>query len=423
VRLGALVLLFCLSGAGFGQSVLTFDDGLSEAAKSNPALQSADSAADAARDIWKGTIGAFMPTVSGILQEERSDVLLPQSSLNQGQSTVYSWGPEVSWGLFSGFASVAATKQAFHNFKAAEATERNVSASVRLNFRTYFGELLFLKQDIELLKSIAAKLHADADFVKIEYQGGVGARWNYLEAESQAEEADWEVYQAQTEVRSTRQHVLALLGRPQFEELTVTGSLEVPHPPGSSDEFVIKALSDHPNVVFQKEQIEVARGGVLGAASQFIPTLNATYSYLWQDDVWPPQTRTWDLTAGFNIPIFNGGSSVEAYKQAKTTVQEQRQTLSDVQNTVKSAIEDAFAAYRALDARLKAVRAELAAEAEREETVRAEYKAGRASYFEWNTAVNSYVTLQKQELQSMLDDYNALGAWESSLGLGAAERQ
>jgi outer membrane protein TolC len=229
------------------------------------------------------------------------------------------------------------------------------------------------------------------------------------------------VYQAQVGVRASRQHLLQLLGRPSWEDLSVTGALDVPPPPGSTDDFVIKALSDHPDVQFQKEQIAVADGGILLSESQFLPTATATYTYLWQDNVWPPPTRNWDLLMAVNLPVFNGGSSVEGFKQAKATRVQQQQTLSDTQNTVKSAIEDAFANYQALYSRLKAIREELAAEAEREETVRAEYKAGRASYFEWNTAVNEHVTFEKQELQSMLDAYNAYGAWERSLGLGAAE--
>jgi multidrug efflux system outer membrane protein len=407
--------------AGAAVPELSWDECLREVRAENPRLASAEEGIRSARATWRTTWSNWLPSVNGVAEEEKTAVIFTDAALNTGTSTIYRIGPKAAWNLFNGFGSTGASLSAWHTFKQAHAAKDQTAYQLRFQLRDAFGQLLFLEKQAELLRGIAAKLHGDADFVKVRYEGGVAARWSWLEAEAAAEEADWEALQADLRFRSEKKRLLSVLGRPATDNVRVKGELATPPPPEAVDSFVESARNEHPDVKFQFENVEIARGLELKAQSAVWPSATLTYSYLWQEDVWPPTIRSWDLLGNITLPLFNGGANVNGILAARDTVRQQEGALEDVKNAAGSAVEDAFAQYRASFARLKAVRTQLAASAEREETMRAQYKAGNATFFEWNFAVTEYVDVQKAELNARLDAYSAQSAWERSLGVGLEE--
>lgn len=383
----------------------------------NPNLASLRASERAALSEVKASLLRHMPSASFIYEKDQSEVIFPDAFLNTGPSRIDRHGWRGGLNLFSGFGILGANRAAISNFHRSREDTRRVSAQLRFDLRDAFDRLLLVQEREKLLTEIAGRLEADVAMVQIRFDAGLAPRWSLLSAKAQAAEAKWRIQEAALALRAGGRRLFSILGRDGGDSIRVSGSFDAETPPDAPDSGA-GDLRTNPEVAFREETLRIAREEVKIARSGFFPTVNLSGQYLWQDSSWPPRIRTWTLGLGINLPVFSAPRVYYLMDAAKERVVQEERRLAGTRFSTLDSIEEAYARYRAAFEKVSVTRALLGAEVEREETLRASFKVGRASYFEWNSAVTRRNQLELALLEDRFASDLSRAAWVRSLGLG-----
>jgi outer membrane protein TolC len=390
-----------------------------EVSRTNPDLAGLRAAEAAARSDFKASVLRHLPSANLIYEKDQSEIIFPDSFLNTGPSRIHRHGWRGGLNLFSGFGTVGSNRAALALLRRSGEELRRASAQIRLELREAFGRLLFVQERTKLLEGIAARLDTDVELVDIRFKAGLAPRWSLLSAKAQADEARWRIGESRLAITARRRKLLSLLGRTGAEDLAASGEIGVEGPPEGPPDAGF--LDGHPDVAVRDESLRLAKDLVTVAQSGFWPAVNLSALYLWQDAEWPPSIRTWSVGLGVSLPVFSAPRTYFEWDAAKKRVRQEEHRLFSARRLVVDNVTDAYARYRSAYDRLAVAESLLAAEVEREETLRAAFKVGRANFFEWNAAVTRRNQLELSLLDDRLGAYLARAGWTRSLGRGLEE--
>lgn len=183
----------------------------------------------------------------------------------------------------------------------------------------------------------------------------------------------------------------------------------------NADPTVQTAVADH----------RAAKQRTAAARADFLPNLDASASagYTYNDLQSEAVAETWSVGAQLSVPLFNGGRTRGALKEAKATEQTESFEVQDAVLDLVLEVENALTLYDQRTAEVAADRTALEASQAALTAARADYSAGQTSY---NTVLNSLNSQKQAELAllvtrlAQLDAYldvaaSAAGAWVDGL--------
>ena len=421
----APLFLYLVGGFGgvsplFGAESIDWNTCVQEVAGRNPALAGLRASREAARLDVKASMLRHMPSANLVYERDQSEVIFKDSFLNTGPSIISRHGWKGGLNLFSGFGILGSNRASLSAYRRTGEELRRASAQIRFDLREAFGGLLLVQRRIKILRTVAERLKGDVELVDIRFKAGLAPRWSILSARAQADEARWRIEETELLIRARRRKLLSVLGREGNGAFEVSGSFEFEKP---TEAFGPEGhpIETHPDVAFRQESLQLAKHQVMIAQSGFWPTVNISGQYLWQDSQWPPKIRTWFVGLGVSLPVFSAPRSYYLLEAAKKRVEQESRRLAGSKFLTTESQVGAYARHRTSYNRLAITEKLLEAEVEREETLRAAFKVGRANYFEWNSAVIRRNQLEITRLDEELDAYLSRAAWLRSLGVGLEE--
>lgn len=319
---------------------LSLDDCLRIALSNNYAVRKADLDRELYRIGKRVAFTAFLPTVAATAGYNAYAKDPPMSEKQFGTASV-----DVAWPVFlpsSWFLYSAAR----HGYAAAGISARYVRQSIALQTTVNYYNVLVQQDVIAALESQLAAARETAQRVAGLAAEGLAARWEGDQARLAAEAREAELNAARRRLTVLRGELLRGLGLSPTADIRLSG--EIPpaeRPPGSVEDWVLRALEIHPELAIADRQVVIQSHRVRQAICEFLPTVSLFSSGTWTGNDLAAHAENW--VTGFKAAwtLFDGLANVARYKAAKV---ERRQTELARENTFLSIIIGVVAAEAAL---------------------------------------------------------------------------
>ena len=402
----ALALLLLTAGPAAGAAVLTWQEGIREAAQYNPDLTAARYSAAGARARYQGSYSPLLPQLSASAS----------SGVSDSSSESHSAGFSLKQNLFSGGRNRASINQTQAQWDAAEASVSAMKAQVGFELKSAFAQLLFVQELLALTEKIDRRREENVDLVKLRYEAGREHQGSYLRIKASAAQARFEVAQAGRAQRGAQREMGRGMGREAPDGISVGG------------EFGIRPLEPAPDIGRAAQttpahreadaQAQAAGAGVGIAKSRYLPAVDAVGSAGLKSSKWPPDESAWSAGIALTFPFFPGGKTVFDVKEAKAEQARALANLRTVDDKTAAELESRFAALQDAVERVAVRREVLEAADLRSEIARAQYTTGLLSFQDWDLIENDLIDNQKTMLATLRDAVLAEAAWERALGKG-----
>jgi outer membrane protein TolC len=406
-----LIIMLFTAPAIFAEAelVLTWDDCVKQAVKSNPELVSAQEALKQSEADKRITQSAALPDISVGMQGSTSD------TASQPQTDSYSYSLTGRQLLFDGFKTSKDIDEAQANISAFGYNYAVVSSDVRLDLRTAFVELLRAQELISLTTVIAERREQNLELVNLRYEAGREHKGSLLTAEADLARAQFEITRAERSVSLAQRQLVKGLGFDKGKPIKVTGPFAI------QEEYEAKpdlaSLAD--TTPFLKELIaqkEASRFNLESAKADFFPRVFLNSQVGRSSSDWPPDGSEWSAGVSVSVPLFEGGSRIAGVSKAKSRVRQAEADERSGRDSVLVTLEGAWKDFQDTVANLTVQKKFLHAAEERAKIARAQYENGLISFDDWIIIEDNLVNARKSYLNAQADVMLAEAAWIQAQG-------
>jgi len=392
---------------------LTWEDGVAEASRANPALASSHLSVDASRATYYSSFNGFLPALS---------LSNSVSESNTARKPAWSASASASLTLFSA-GEASRIRSASASLNAAEASLRAASASLRSSLRQTFSALLFAQSFLETARRITAIRRHDSELVTLRYEAGRESKGNMLRAKAQTLQADYSVASAERDLRTARRDMARFLGREAFTAFVATGTFASAPPPPRPEDFR-GLLPLRTDVAIAEATLRSSRASFDVAKSVFWPSLSASYSRTRTGASEFPSARSaWSAGATASYALFGGGPTA-AYLNTKASRLGWERTQSDLNAARQAALSDletSWSNYANAAEQVVVQEALLEAARQRNDEADIRYGTGLLSFDNWEVIVSDRVSTERQALSARRAAMDAETAWHRALGRALGE--
>lgn len=398
--------------AGQAQDGLTWRRAVELALAHHPDLRKARAALEAKAHNRNQALGAYLPSVDGSVSRKHE----AGGSASSGDSLAL--GLEATQPIFTGFNTTGEAMQAWKEWEAARWAYAEQSVEVRQSLRDAYVEMLRLYKLLEVDRRIAARRQDNADLLKLRYEAGREHEGSSHRAQAIAEQAAFDVRQAQRRINSQSLALGRQLGGYFSVPMAVSGDLEqlVPSAPQAPEDFVVLAEKT-PEVQRLTRSAEALKAAVIAAQSKLWPTVSGTFDYGYSG------TRPSDLekdatTVGVSVsvPLFHGGANVQGTLEADAEYKAAVDAARSARDAQIAALSSQWGAFRDAWELVSVKKSFLDAARQRAEIVHAQYTTGLASFQDFDIAEQELADSEKAYVQSLADVLSSEAGWNAALG-------
>ncbi len=307
----------------------------------NENLKSLVAAVASARAILEASRSAMAPTLAADLSATRngaSSALASTTGQNSGNNVSLaanaSWEVDL-WGRLSQASSGA---QALLQASADDLAAARLSAQATLA-QTYFSLRTAEAQQLLLERSVQA-YQRSLDLTQARYSGGVAARTDVLQAQTQLKSAQAQAADL-TAQRSQFEHAIAVLLGVAPSALTIERTAILMATLSAPESLPATLLERRPDIAAAQRRVAAAYAQIGVADAAFFPALtlsaNAGHSQSSLANLVSAPRLSWSLGASLAEAIFDGGQRRQASAQARAAAD---QATSAYRQTVLTALEE-----------------------------------------------------------------------------------
>ena len=353
------------------------------------------------------TEGRFQQALSGVLPKISFSSVDKRQDGDGGSAFTRRYLPErkftFSQPLFSGFKEFAAMRGSKSEKRLREQEKARAEQLLLMDVSDAFHLLLQQRREIGLLDAIRQTLR---DRIReLEDREKIGRSRASERVAVQAQlyrvEAEWE--QAQTQEQVSSQLLQFLTGLNAITELADPG----PELPAPAPEETYRAKGpSRPDVKAAEQSLEISREELKVARAKFFPTVGVDGNY-YVDRSGAAKDVKWDASLNVNVPLFQGGSTAGASKEAESGIRQADLLLQQARRVADQEIRDAYAQYDGALARMRALTKALEATEESYQMQVQEYRLNLVSNLE---VLSTLQTLQdaRREVTAALYDAHRL---------------
>lgn len=337
-------------------------DALVDSYLGNPNLAAARASLRATDEQVPQALAGWRPTVTveggyeGVTGRQRSATTGEESDADRNTRSL---GLALRQNIYSGGGTVASTSQAENNVRAARAdlvsTEQQVLSNAIDAYTAVYRDRAVLNLALNNEQRLRRQLQATRDRFTV----GEVARTDVAQAEARLARARADVETAKADLATSTSIFAQVVGR-EPGKLTKPGRTKQLPPSLTQAQAV---ATRNPEIISQTFALAAAQDRVNVAFADVLPSVDLTAR---ANGSYEPQTSLdWQRTAtlGINVvvPLYQGGADQSRVRQARETVQQQRNLLEaqfrSVQQLVSQSWDRLLAATAAIDAYRSEVRA------------------------------------------------------------------
>jgi outer membrane protein TolC len=425
-RTAVFLSMFVLAaGSASAQSAdtvtLTLDEVVRRAVLNSPQVVQAEGAVQTAGASELSAIGSFLPNLNissgaALSSTQRFD---PNTNTNvTGSSDSYNAGVSSSMDLFTGGRRGAQLTQARAETRASEASLVEQRYAVTRNAKAAYFDVA---RASDLIRSAQARLQRAEEGLgaaELRSQAGSATRSDVLRARLEQTNARQALLQANNQKRAA----MFALGR----LVAIDGPVDVAgEQPLSAEELALSkeellelALAQAPAVITAEANERAALAGVRVSRSQYMPSVNTSGSYNWNNDA-PSFTdlrSSWSLRMGLSFPVFNRFAREEAMERSHVTATVARYQLDDARRATRANLEALLGTLETSRLAIEIAREALALAEEDLRVQQERYRLGVSTILEQVTSQENLVTAETSLISAQYDYQLALAELEALIG-------
>ncbi|WP_076591390.1 efflux transporter outer membrane subunit [Herminiimonas arsenitoxidans] len=391
----------------------------------NENLKSLVAQVAAARAAVAASYSARLPTLSVGLDGTRSSnaTSTTRSTAVQNPSNNVSLSGNASWevDLWGRLAQATTGAQASLQASVDDLAAARLSAQATLA-QTYFSLRTADAQMVVLERSVVA-YQRSLDLTQFRYGGGVAARVDVLQAQTQLKAAQAQLAEAVAQ-RAILEHAIAvLLGVPP-SALALERNAALPQAPLVPQMLPTTLLERRPDIAAAQRRVAAAYAQIGVAHAAYFPSLvlsaGGGYQNSSLNNLISAPNLFWSLGASVAQAIFDGGQRQLASAQAQSAADQATSTYRQTVLTALQEVEDNLILAAQLQQEAQLQRESLEAAQRTLEITLDQYRAGTVSYLNvviaQNTALtseNSLLSTQNRQLAAVnILLKNIAGRWE-----------
>ena len=149
----------------------------------------------------------------------------------------------------------------------------------------------------------------NVDLVQLRYDAGREHKGSLLTAQAHLAKAEYEATQAKRNIILSQRRLIVELGRDDFSDIAVNGSLSLNIEDKDKVDFM-EILDKVPSVKKFKADSRRERLDLKAAKAEFSPAINFDASLGKTSGSWPPKNDYWSMGVTVTFPVFEGGKQV-----------------------------------------------------------------------------------------------------------------
>ena len=264
------------------------------------------------------------------------------STISQGGKTFETSGTGLVQPLTQLFKIKSANDVARAEVEASKGEARSVKDQVELRVRQLYYRILIVQSQHH---AIEAKIRASEDLQserieQVKYGSTLEA--DLIESRAESLEAKQELLTSDLQLSDLRMQFNDVVGLPIKSELTLDPNVPAPAASCSREECIKLAFDSNPEIAEAKAGVEKAAAGVRSAKREYIPDVEATARYSYQNDV-PFLARNFG-TFGihFNYDLYDGGKKRATLREREAQLGQAKENLTRITDEVEVKVQTAY---------------------------------------------------------------------------------
>ncbi len=399
-----------------GVQRLTADEAVRVALANSPALRSSRADVSTARAGKTGAVGAFLPNLSmGYGFSDASTGRLDPT----GQSitrTSYTTQLQASLNLFDGLRRFDELESAEHTVEARRADLRRQRYQTSLDVKRAYYDAVAARERVEVERARVERQREQLDFVRQRIRQGQATRSDSLRSRVDLNDAQLALLNARNEARSAQFALAEAMGVDRRVGPVETATLAPDTLEVDREELMRAARGSSPRVVAARRSAEAAEASVASARSSYLPSLQLSGGYAWQNAEFPPKNRSWQLQISGSLPLFDGLGRETEVSRANAQAEAARARVRTAELAVRSEVDDAYSQLRTALAGLELARESVELSREDLRVTRQRYRLGAATILDLQSAQIALQQAQVDVIRRQFDYQVGLARLESVLG-------
>lgn len=395
-----LTILLCIcSFTIHAQEKITLEEAIEIALSESNTIKIADMTIEKTGYAKKGAYSALYPNISatGNYQRTLKKQVMAMEMAGQAMEIEVGMSNNVSAGVTAAMPLVNA--QLWQSLKLSAldvelAIEQARSSKISLvsQVKQSFYAVLLAKEAYNVYKEVYDNAQKNFEDVEKKYNVGKASEFEYLRAKVNVNNAEPEVFNAESSVELAIWQLKAIMGIDLNTELDVEGELK-----DYTEELTVMTLAASDTVSFENNtnllqlrlQDEMLSRTIKMTKFQYIPTLSASFAYNYNamgntfDMSWNPYSV---VALSLNIPIFDGFSKRNNIRQYKKTQDILRLNIEDTERNLNIALENYRDQMNTSVKRFTAAEATLEMAQKSYDISEKMYEVGKATLVELNDA-------------------------------------
>ena len=396
-----LAILLCIcSFTIHAQEKITLEEAIEIALSESNTIKIADMTIEKTGYAKKGAYSALYPNISATGNYQRTlkkQVMVMDMGMGDPLEIEVGTSNNVSAGVSAAMPLVNA--QLWQSLKLSAldvelAIEQARSSKISLvsQVKQSFYAVLLAKEAYTVYKEVYDNAQKNFEDVEKKYNVGKASEFEYLRAKVNVNNAEPEVFNAESSVELAIWQLKAIMGIDLNTELDVEGELK-----DYTEELTVMTLAASDTVSFENNtnllqlrlQDEMLSRTIKMTKFQYIPTLSASFAYNYNamgntfDMSWNPYSV---VALSLNIPIFDGFSKRNNIRQYKKTQDILRLNIEDTERNLNIALENYRDQMNTSVKRFTAAEATLEMAQKSYDISEKMYEVGKATLVELNDA-------------------------------------
>ncbi|MEW6556326.1 MAG: TolC family protein [Elusimicrobiota bacterium] len=402
------------------------------AMKQNPQIKIAEQKSISAKAKKREAFAGYLPYISGSLSYIKRNETEGASGLSMLTTTsptfrffladeMYDFKLSLTQPIFMWGKIYQSNRQASLNYKYTNEEYRKTKQEIIYKTKEAFYKYILAQQIVSISKEALDVTESHLKSTEKFYNEGRASAYDVSRAKVQVANSKTNLIRAENGLELTKQSLINILNIKG--DVNFTGELEY-NLPGKAeyklDELINEALTNRPELKQTNIQKDISKSVVKLVSAGNKPSIAITASADWQNTEFETNNwyNTWTAIAVLSMPLFDGFSTYQKTKQAKSQLLQVELLTESLEEGIKLEVRAAYLSYKQAKDSIEANNENVQTAKENLETAQKRFQLGLMSDIEVRDAQLALTQAETNYIQALYDYNLAIAAIEKAVGRG-----
>ena len=419
-----IVLLACLLG---GQS-LDLEKCLEVASKENSQIKIAGQKIISAKSKKREAFAGYLPNISGsasYIKRKEVEGAAELSGITSVSPTLrFSFAEEMyenklalTQPVFTWGKIYQSNRQASLNYKYIDEEFRKTKQEVIYKTKEAFYGCMLARQMVFISKEAFDVTAAHLKVIEKFYDEGRSSSYDVSRAKVSLANAKTNLIRAENGFNLAKQSLVNILNIKE-KDIEFSGELQYQPLDFKQEDLIDAALNNRPELKQIAYQEDISKSLVKLTSSGNKPNIAITASSSWQNTVWEEKNwyNSWTAVAVLSMPIFDGFSTFQKTKQAKTNLEQVKLSKEALVEGIKFEVVASYLNYKQAKDSIEANKKNVGAAKDNLATAQKRFQLGLMTDIEVRDAQFALAQAETNYIQALYDYNVAIASIEKSVG-------